>query len=249
MNILIIEDEKPAAEKLKQLIRRLEPDAGILSSPDSVRESVQWFKHNPPPDLVFMDIQLGDGLSFEIFEQVEVDCPVIFTTAYDEYALRAFKVNSIDYLLKPVDVEELRSALKKFRRISGQKPDKSVFDQVLKSLTKEYKSRFLVKVGEHIKSLPAAQIQCFYSMDKSTFVLTSENRNYDLDYTLDQIESLVDPSSFFRISRKFIINLEFIKDIISYTNSRLKVVLQGETQDELIVSREKVRDFKGWLDR
>ncbi|MCF8233711.1 MAG: LytTR family DNA-binding domain-containing protein [Bacteroidales bacterium] len=249
MKILIIEDEKPAAEKLEHLILRVEPGAEVLARPDSVRESVEWFNNHPPPDLAFMDIQLGDGLSFEIFEQAEVNCPVIFTTAYDEYALRAFKVNSIDYLLKPVGMDELKSALEKFRKVSGQKPDKSVFDQVLKSLSKEYKSRFLVKVGEHIRSLPVGQVQCFYSMDKSTFVLTAENRNYDLDYTLEQIESLIDPSMFFRISRKFIIKLEFIKDIISYTNSRLKVVLQGETEVELIVSREKVKDFKAWLDQ
>ena len=249
MKVLIIEDEKPAAEKLKTLIKKTDPEIEVLGVSTSVKKSVEWFTQNQPPDLAFMDIQLGDGLSFEIFEQTEVNCPVIFTTAYDEYALKAFKVNSIDYLLKPVEKEQLENALKKFHRVHVPKPNKHVFDKVLSTLTSDYKSRFLIKVGEHIRSLSVAQIQSFYSMDKSTYVLTSENRNYDLDYTLDQIETLIDPSKFFRISRKFIINIDYINDIISYTNSRLKVKLQGETGEEMIVSREKVKDFKNWLDQ
>ncbi|MCF8228879.1 MAG: LytTR family DNA-binding domain-containing protein [Bacteroidales bacterium] len=249
MKGLIIEDERPAALKLEKLLREVEPDFEVLAKPDSVAKSVEWFRSHPAPDLVFMDIQLGDGLSFEIFEQVAVQCPVIFTTAYDEYAIRAFKVNSIDYLLKPIDKDELKDAFEKYHKIRPGKPGQYVIDQVLKSLTKEYKTRFLVKVGEHIKFFPTNEIQCFYSMEKSSYILTADNRNYDLDYPLDQIELLVDPFSFFRISRKYIVNIRFIRDIIIYSNSRLKVKLEGMLDEKLIVSREKVKNFKTWLDR
>lgn len=249
MKVIIVEDEKPAADKLEKLVLKIDPAVEIMAKPDSVKSSVEWLQNNPSPDLAFMDIQLGDGLSFEIFEEAEVNYPVIFTTAYDEYAIKAFKVNSIDYLLKPIDQEELQQALKKFHQVQQKAPDKLVFDKVMQRLTREYKSRFLTKVGEHIKSILVDDIQCFYSMEKSTFVLTSEGRNYDLDYPLDQIELLIDPAKFFRISRKFIINIQYIKDIISYTNSRLKVKLMGDFSEELIVSREKVKDFKKWLDR
>ncbi len=248
MKILIIEDEAPAAKRLEKSIREVEPTAEVVARTDSVKSSLAWFRENPSPDLVLMDIQLGDGLSFEIFEQVEVKCPVIFTTAYDEYAIKAFKVNSIDYLLKPVEKEELVTAMNKFHEMHPATPDRLVVDKILQNLTKEYKSRFLVKVGEHIKFFPVSEIQCFYSKEKYTFIFTAEKRNYDLDYPLDQIESLVNPSKFFRISRKYIVNIDFIQDIISYANSRLKVKLAGQTDEDLIVSREKVRDFKKWLD-
>ncbi|MCF8302552.1 MAG: LytTR family DNA-binding domain-containing protein [Bacteroidales bacterium] len=254
MKVIIIEDEKLAADKLEKLLKQLDREISVMARLDSVNKSVQWFNNNPAPDLAFFDIQLADGLSFEIFEKAEVPCPVIFTTAYDEFAIKAFKVNSIDYLLKPVDLEELSASIKKLEKwqnsFHSQQNEKLLYDKMLKMLTNEYKSRFVVKVGEHIRSIPVEETQCFYSMEKATYLQTNTNRHYAIDHTLDQIEALVDPTLFFRINRKYIINLNSIKDIITYTNSRLKVLLENNPENEdLVVSREKVKNFKSWLDR
>ena len=252
MKILIIEDEIMAAERMEELILQLCPEAIVMARLDSIKSAVAWFGSNEMPDLAFFDIQLADGLSFEIFERSRVSCPVIFTTAYDEYALKAFKVNSIDYLLKPVDPEELKNAIEKFRKIHQKtEPEKHAglnIDNVLQMLTRQYKSRFVVKVGEHIKSIPTENIQCFYSMAKATYLQTSDNRHYVIDNALEQVEQLVDPSLFFKVSRKFIVNLNAINDVISYTNSRLRVRLQHPTEDDIIVAREKVKEFKEWLE-
>jgi len=254
MNILIIEDEKLAANRLSALIKNLDDAVKIVGTPDSIKASVAWFSSNPQPDLTFMDIQLADGLSFEIFERVAVSCPVIFTTAFDEYALRAFKVNSIDYLLKPIDTDELSRAMEKFRNLhhDSSKPESvaaPVMDRVLQMLTKSFKSRFLVRAGEHIKTIPAEQVTFFYSMEKATFLNTIENKEYDIDYTLEELEGLLNPELFFRINRKYIVSMGAIRDIINYTNSRLKLKLVNSTDNEIIVSREKVAEFKNWLDR
>ena len=249
MKCLVIEDEKVAAEKLIGLIRKYDPSIVIKEIIQSVEDSVQWLNSHQAPDLIFMDIQLADGLSFEIFEQTIVKTPVIFTTAYDEYALKAFKVNSIDYLLKPISLDELKNAIDKFKENNSAKeiPAK-VFDSIMHSLTNKYKNKFVIKVGEHIKVFTTEEIQCFYSMEKYNFLQNNAGRDYSVDYTLDQLEDLLDPSRFFRINRSFIVSSSSISDIISYSNSRLKVKLHSNKSDDLIVSREKVQDFRKWLE-
>jgi len=252
MNVLIIEDEKLAAERLISLITQYDPNIKVVGNCDSVSASVKWFNSNPVPDLAFLDIQLADGLSFEIFDQTIIDCPVIFTTAFDEYAIKAFKVNSIDYLLKPIDYEEISAAIDKFKRtqvkVSTPTPHHA-FDKVLQILSNNYKKRFVIKVGEHIRSIPVEEILYFYSYEKATYLLTSENRNYVIDYPLEQIESLVDPGLFFRVNRKYIISMNSFTDIISYSNSRLKIELLHSNDHDVIVAREKVKEFKKWLDK
>lgn len=253
MRILLIEDETQAARRLHQLITELDPTFNIIGQTDSVKSSVAWLQHNPMPELVFMDIQLGDGLSFEIFQQVEVTAPVIFTTAYDEYALKAFKVNSIDYILKPVDKAELGMALQKFKKLTGQAVQANVILQnigrVVEQLTRKYKEQFVVKVGEHLRTIAVRDILYFYSQDKATFCRTHDNRSLILDYTLDQLQEVIDPGVFFRINRKYLVRSSAIADIISYTNSRLRLVLSGSTDRDIIVARERVQVFKDWLDR
>jgi len=249
MNCLIVEDEKVAAERLSGLIKKIDPTIEITGIVQSVKNAVQWLNTHQAPDLIFMDIQLADGLSFEIFEQTIVKTPVIFTTAYDEYALKAFKVNSIDYLLKPVDLNELKNAIDKFKENNLPKEiPAQVFDNILYSLTKNYKNKFVIKVGEHIKVFTIDDVQCFYSMEKYTFLQNNSGRDYAISYSLDQLEDLLDPSRFFRINRKFIVSLSAILDIISFSNSRLQVKLNSNKSDDLIVSREKVQDFKKWIE-
>jgi DNA-binding LytR/AlgR family response regulator len=254
MNIIIIEDEYLAVKRLSELIKKFNPEINILAKIQSVKKAVEWFDKNPEPDLAFMDIQLGDGLSFDIFEQIKITCPIIFTTAYDEYALKAFKVNSIDYLLKPFDFEELAEALNKFNNRTGTKRENSSaqnaqIEQVINMLSKKYKERFTVKIGEHIKLVSVTDILCFYSREKASYIFTKEKRNYLLDFSLDKLETLINPNIFFRINRKFIINIHAVKDIIAYSNSRLKINIQDFTEDEIIVSREKVSRFKEWLEQ
>lgn len=251
MKVLIIEDEKPAARRLARLLGDLGVVAPIMLH--SVEESIDWFQDNKHPDLIFLDIQLSDGLSFEIFEEVEVHSAIIFTTAYDEYALQAFKLNSIDYLLKPIDDEELEAAFNKYQNLAIN--DKKLaldFDDIKKLLVnpleRDYKKRFTARVGQHIKIINADEIECFYSENKGTYAATIDGRNYLLDTTLDNLESDLEPKVFFRVSRKHYINVNHIKDIISYTNSRLKIVLNRFKEQEVIVSRERVRDFKLWLE-
>jgi DNA-binding LytR/AlgR family response regulator len=253
MNVLIIEDEPQASRRMETLMKELEPGVNIVGKIDSVKKAVQWIPDNPPPDLILMDIQLADGISFSIFEKCHVQSPVIFTTAYDEYALKAFKVNSIDYILKPVDKEELSAALTKFKNMKRTAPDtKLLLDnigQAVQMLTKRYKSRFMIKVGEHLKTIETANLLYFYSQDKATFCYTVDNRSLILDYTLEQLEEMTDPTIFFRVNRKYLVSATAITDIISYTNSRLKLKLKGSTDDDIIVARERVQDFKEWLDR
>lgn len=250
MNVLIIEDEKPAARLLQRKLQKLGIQADTMLH--SVEESLQWFGSNPHPDLIFLDIQLSDGLSFEIFENVPISSAVIFTTAYDEYALRAFKLNSIDYLLKPIDEDDLDAALKKFRGRMPQPQALAVdFDQIRRMLVnpleKSYKKRFTVKMGQHLKMISVDDAECFFSENKGTYIHTSDGRDYLLEATLEQLENELDPAQFFRVSRKFIVSVNAIKDIVVYTNSRLKVLLPTYKDDEVIVSRERVNDFREWL--
>ncbi|TVZ10355.1 LytTR family two component transcriptional regulator [Cellulophaga sp. RHA_52] len=251
MNVIIIEDEKPAARRLSRLLAEL--NVTVSTMLHSVEESIIWFNENDHPDLIFLDIQLSDGLSFEIFDQVNVKSAIIFTTAYDEYALQAFKLNSVDYLLKPIDDEELEVAVNKYKNMTASKTKIAVdFEDIKKLLVnpieREYKKRFTVKVGQHIKIINADEIECFFSENKGTYAATADGRNYLLDVTLENLESELEPKNFFRVSRKFYVNVNYIKDIVSYTNSRLKIVLNKYNDSEIIVSREKVKDFKLWLE-
>jgi len=251
MNVIIIEDEKPSARRLERMLERQQVTVNTMLH--SVAEAVEWFHNNPHPDLIFLDIQLSDGLSFEIFDAVEVKSAIIFTTAFDEYALQAFKLNSIDYLLKPIDEEELATAVTKYQeRMPQQQNVQLNFDDIKKLLTnpveREYKKRFTTKIGQHIKMIPVDEIECFYSENKGTYAHTYEGRDYLLDTTLEQLEDELSPEVFFRINRKFYVNINGIKDIISYTNSRLQLKLQSYKEDEVIVARERVRDFKLWLE-
>lgn len=251
MNVLIIEDEKPAARRLARLLTELKVSVSTMLH--SVEEAVEWFQNNEHPDLIFLDIQLSDGLSFEIFDVVEVNSAIIFTTAYDEYALQAFKLNSIDYLLKPIDDEELESAVRKYQNLKPDHDQISLdFEDIKKLLVnpleREYKKRFTIRLGQHLKIINADEIECFYSENKGTYAATSEGRNYLLDTTLENLENELSPQIFFRVSRKFYVNINHIKDIISYTNSRLIIKLNHYNEQEIIVSRERVRDFKLWLE-
>ncbi|MCI0751463.1 MAG: LytTR family DNA-binding domain-containing protein [Flammeovirgaceae bacterium] len=250
MTILIIEDEPQAARRIEALVLELLPGSRVLDKIDSVKKSVQWFKNNPSPDLVLMDIQLADGVSFQIFEQVPVKSPVIFTTAYDEYALQAFKVNSIDYILKPVDKEDLGRALNKYKTLRAPSQlDSSKLLETIQHLTKRYKTRFMIKVGEHLKSIEVNDILFFFSLEKATFAQTKDGRKSILDFTLDQVQEMINPERFFRINRKYLIALDSIQDIVSYTNSRIKLSLKTSDDHDIIVARERVQDFKNWLDQ
>lgn len=251
MNYLIIEDERLSAERLSDMIKRLFPDFTLVKTLDSIKSAVKWLSENEHPSLGFFDIQLADGLSFEIFEQVQPQFPVIFTTAFNEYAIRAFKVNSIDYLLKPIDEKELTLSIKKFQ--SGFYQTKGLESvsivKTLQMLSNSYKSRFLVKIGEHLKMFAVEDVALFVSIDKSTFIRTYNSRDYGIDFTLDQLEGLLDPQLFFRVNRKYLVNMKSIQDIITYSNSRLKLKLPVSTDEDVIVSRERVADFKVWLEK
>ncbi|TBV25538.1 DNA-binding response regulator [Meridianimaribacter sp. CL38] len=251
MRIIIIEDEKPSARRLHRMIERL--DLTVETMLHSVEEALDWFQNNQHPDLIFLDIQLSDGLSFEIFEHIDIKSAVIFTTAYDEYALQAFKLNSIDYLLKPIDEDDLAKAVSKYKeRLPQQQAVTLDFNDIKKLLVnpieREYKKRFSVKVGQHLKLINIDEIECFYSENKGTYAYTVEGRNYLLDLTLEQLEDELEPQTFFRISRKFFVNINAIKDMISYTNSRLQVKLNTYNEQDVIVARERVKDFKLWLE-
>ena len=250
MNIIIIEDEKPAARLLQRKVEKFGLQVNTMLH--SVEEAINWFNTNQHPDLIFLDIQLSDGLSFEIFEKIEIKSAVIFTTAYDEYALRAFKLNSIDYLLKPIDEDDLEIAVNKFKARNVAAPSLSLdFEMIKKMLVnpmdREYKKRFTIKMGQQLKMIAIEEVECFYSENKGTYLHTLDNRDYLLDNTLEQLETELDPKLFYRVSRKFIIPMKAIKEIQLHSNSRLKVILPTYKDDEVIVARERVNDFKEWL--
>jgi two-component system, LytTR family, response regulator len=262
MKAIIIEDEELAAEGLSISLKRVEADIEILAILDSVKTAVHWLKNNPAPDLAFLDIQLADGLSFEIFEQTPINCPVIFTTAYDEYALRAFRVNSIDYLLKPIGTDDLKRTFEKLRILKGETSSSSLPPQYLSQdlikqvmaiatqqvKTPQYKTRFMIKIGEHLQTFPVEDIDFLMGENKIVWLYHKNGRKYIVDYTLDQLEDLLEPSRFFRLNRQYIASIETIKDVISYSNSRLKIVFQNPpNKEDIIMSREKVEAFKSWL--
>ncbi|HEU0137534.1 MAG TPA: LytTR family DNA-binding domain-containing protein [Flavobacterium sp.] len=250
MTTIIIEDEKPAARLLQRKLEKIGVSTDVMLN--SVEEAVAWFLENKHPDLIFLDIQLSDGLSFEIFEQVEIKSAVIFTTAYDEYALKAFKLNSVDYLLKPIDEDDLETAVTKFKARSGSNSSQQIdLDQIKRLLQspdeKSYRKRFTLKVGQHLKVINIEEIECFYSENKGTYIHTVENRDYLIESTLEVLENELDPAVFFRVSRKFIVPMKAVREIVMYSNSRLKIMLPTYKADEVIVSREKVADFKKWI--
>lgn len=251
MKILIIEDEKPAADRLIQQIQSLNAEAKILGVVQSVEESVNWFNLNDLPDLVFMDIQLEDGISFEIFENVNLDVPVIFTTAYNEYTLKAFKVNSIDYLLKPINVTELDQAIKKYERINMADSKLELqIKQAFQGLNKSYRNRFLIKVGSNFKSVSVNDINHIYIENKGTYVQTFASRSYAIDFTIDQLMDILDPEKFYRINRSCVVNIDAITQLSAYSTSRLQLSLENQNKNELfVVSRDRVSDFKKWMDR
>jgi DNA-binding LytR/AlgR family response regulator len=252
MRFLVIEDEKLAADRLIGMVKEIVPGSILVGQADSVKSSVRWLQNNPVPELIFMDIQLADGVSFKIFDFITVEAPVIFTTAYNEYAINAFKVNSVDYLLKPIDRLELEKAIDKFNKLFGRHEkvalDNSVMLKIVQMFSNPYKARYVVKVGEHLRHIGIEEIAFFHSMEKETFLNTFSGKCYGLEYSLDQLEQLTDPKNFFRINRKYLVNLKAIKDIISYSGSRLKLKVGDKDDDDTLVSREKVSEFKNWLE-
>lgn len=249
MNVLVIEDEKPAAARLKQLIANILPEAEISGPLESIAAAVDWLKSHHRPDLMLCDIQLADGHSFEIFERVQVFSPIIFTTAYDQYAIKAFKLNSVDYLLKPIDAKALEQAIRKFKSRQFQpQMDLSIIKDLLQTQP-VYKSRFLVKFGEKIQGVQTEEVAFFFSAEKVTFLQTHSGKKYVLDYTLDQLEGLLDPKIFFRINRQYISCFSAIKEIYTFSGSRLRVRLHQCEDNGIFISREKTGAFKEWLDR
>jgi len=251
MNVLITENEKPAVEGLVRLLKKIDPGIHIIGITASVESTINWFQDNPGPDLIFMDIQLDDGLCFELFETMKIDIPVIFTTAYDEYTLSAFKVNSVDYLLKPIEENALHSAIEKFKSIHyNASINNEVIKQLLNELNKSYKNRFLIKVGDNFKSIPDKEIACFYILEKAVYLRTSTDKDYAIDYSLDNLQEIINPDIFYRINRNCIININEINDILGYSSSRLKIKLKSNKPIyDLIVSKDKVREFKKWIDK
>jgi len=252
MNILILEDESLAAERLEQLIKQYNREYQILAVLDSVEEAIQWFSTHAVPDLAFFDIKLADGQSFQVFEAVEVPCPVIFTTAYDQYALRAFKVNSIDYLLKPVDASELASAFGQYDKLqqSLSSREVAVVKQALQKMNKSYKSRFIVKSGHQFLSLKTEDILYFFSEHKMTWARHKNGKKHVVEYTLEQLEEALSPDQFFRVNRQYIVSFSAIEETTIYSNSRLKLSLaEADSDEEVIVSRDRVNGFKAWMDQ
>lgn len=249
MNILLIEDEEPAAKRLQKMILEIEPAAVVSENIVSITSAVKWFNQNTAPDLIISDIQLADGLSFEIFKAVDIQSPVIFTTAYDQYAIEAFKVNSIDYLLKPVKKDELAYAIDKYKKLNKITTPLNI-EQLLKSIhqpASEYKKRFVVKYGEHIKTINIEEVAYFYTEDKINFLTTKENRRFTVDFNLDALEGMLNPASFFRINRQYIISIQSIAEMFTYSKSRVLIKLHPPAKHETVVSTERSGAFKQWL--
>jgi DNA-binding LytR/AlgR family response regulator len=251
MNILVVENEHPAADKIIGLLKKIDKSIAIMDVIETVEEAINRLQERPQPDLILMDIQLDDGLCFEIFDTVSVDIPVIFTTAYDEYMLKAFKVNSIDYLLKPIDEESLRSAINKYRKLNADKdPFRRDFRQLLQEFRNQYKSRFLIKIGDKYRSVPTGEISNFHISERSVFLNDYQGKDYGIDYSLEQLQEILDPRKFFRINRECIVSIDSIALMYSYSSSRLQLTLKNKEKSDLfIVSREKVAEFKKWIDR
>jgi two-component system response regulator LytT len=257
MKILIVEDEDLAIEKLTKTLRTVDAEAEVVGVASSIQTSVDWLKNNPPPDVILMDIELSDGQSFEIFNQVQVKSPVIFTTSYDEYAIKAFKVNSIDYLLKPVEEEELKAALDKFNTLQQKYAHRPASNINVNNLVNElksqlqppgYRNRFLVKQGQQLISIEMKDIAYFFAEGRLCYFLTWDKHKYVVDYTLEQLEEMVDPTQYFRASRAYLIHIKSVQQIHNYFNGKLKLNLKPNVEkDDVIVSRERTAQFKEWM--
>jgi two-component system response regulator LytT len=256
MDVLVIEDEELAVRKLTKLMKDVDNSIRIVGTAASVRASVQWLQNNATPDLILMDIELADGQSFEIFEQTPVESPVIFTTSYDEYALRAFKVNSIDYLLKPIKRHELEASLEKHRKLRNPaEPEtggKMAIDALVQQLRQqiqpaEYRKRFLVKHLSQWMPVEVADIAYFYSEEGVSLFRTRTNQKFSVDYTLDELEAMLDPLQFFRANRQFIVDINCVQQIHPYFNNKLKLTLKPAPEEEVLVSRERATEFKKWM--
>ncbi len=248
---LIIEDEQAAVERLEKMLLRLDLSLKVIGRLDSVAASVQWLKNNPTPELILLDIQLGDGLSFDIFHEVRPDSFIIFTTAYDAYAIKAFELNSIDYLLKPVDEDKLKLSLKKFHSMRS-KHHPFNFDQILamiESRKQSYKKRFVVSIADKIRMVETCDVAYFYSMEKNTFLCSLENLHFPIDFSLDQLETLLDPEKFFRVNRQFILHEKAIDRINLLPKSRIQIQTNPPVKAELLVSSGRSPEFRKWLDK
>jgi two-component system response regulator LytT len=248
MNILIIEDELASAQRLIKMVQAILPEATILEILTSVESSLIWLENNPQPDLMITDIHLADGQSFEIFQHVAVKSPVIFTTAYDQYAIKAFEVNAIDYLLKPIKQEELEKAIRKYERITQIKPIN--YQELINQLPAEMRpknQRLLIRIGNNFKVVDFENIAYFYTQEKISFAITFDGKRYPLDHPLEKLQEMVNPKYFFRINRQFIIHIKAIKDMVAYSKSRIKLQLEPMSNMEIIVSTERSPEFKKWL--
>lgn len=251
MRALIVEDEAIAARRLRNLIEALSPEIKIVASLSSVEDANHWFNSNTMPELIFLDIQLNDGYGFDILDNLEEHPPIIFTTAYNEYAIRGFKYNGLDYLLKPIDKNDLEKALAKFKKLhketdNANKNDQ--YDRIANMFRKVHKHRFIVKIGNQYNTFNVNEISYFKSQKGLIFLTTHKGQQYPIEYTLDQLEDILDPVQFFRINRQYIVSVEAVKEIHSYFNSRLLLKLTQKTEDQIIVSRERATSFKKWLD-
>lgn len=253
MRVLIIEDEALAAEKLQVMLSEIDHDLEIAGIVKSVEGSIHWLKSNPEPDLIISDIHLSDSLCFDIFTEVKLKCPVIFATAYDQYAIQAFEVNSIDYLLKPIQKDKLKNSIDKFHRLKVKNavnfPDLDKIANIINRSGKDYKSRFLVKVGTKIKSIQVNHICYFFTHDKMTYIVAKDGKKYPIDHTLEEIDNLLDPDNFFRVNRKYVVHIEAVNEIHPYFKGRLKISLTPHIDDDIVISSEKTPSFKAWLDK
>jgi DNA-binding LytR/AlgR family response regulator len=252
MNILIVEDEPLAAEKITSYLHDLLPAAIVHGPVTNIDDGIQWFENNDEPNVVISDIMLADGLCFDIYNATNIKCPVIFTTAYDEYAIRAFEVNSVDYLLKPVSKEKLKQSLEKITDLSPDKKNDIDFNklaELLQQTNRSYKSRFLVKIGQKIKAIPTNKISYFFTQDKLSFIVSHKGDKYPVDHTLEEIDAMLDPKFFFRINRKYIVHIDAVKEIHPYFKGRLKLQLNPDVKEDIVISSEKTPTFKSWLDQ
>ena len=251
-NAIIIEDESLAAKRLETLIHKYKKEINIIAKLPSIKTAVKWFSQNPQPDLIFMDIHLEDGLSFSIFEQSILTAPVIFTTAFDEYMIKAFKVNSIDYLLKPINLDDLTQSLDKYFQLKSQFSTGGIdFKSIIETIAakqEQYRTRFLVSKGVNYVSIDVEDISYFYAEDKFAFLVSKDGTQYLIDFTLDKLSNILNPKLFYRINRQFIISTACIENITKYTASKLKLTLMPKTNKDIFVSQDKNTDFKKWLD-
>lgn len=247
IQVLILEDEEPAAKRLKKLLLEATEETEVLAVLESIKAAKEWFANNKQPQLLLADIHLADGMCFELFKQIDITCPVIFTTAYDEYALQAFKLNSIDYLLKPIKKDELQQALKKYKKINSSSLNINQLLQAVQTPVDKYRQRFIIRYGEHIKTIETKDIAYFYTETRSNFIVTDDGKRYVVDFNLDQIQEMIDPAKYYRINRQFIIGIHAISQMTTWTKGRVHIQLNPPAKQETIVSTERSADFKKWL--